>query len=119
MWPEALKEALLACERLSTCWFNRAFGAALYQVAELHRLRGELDKAETVYRRAAESGRALYPGLALLRLAQGRHADASAAIAGSFRKDVTVPRAHAYVECRGGNPDRARHACRRGVLVGR
>ena len=80
VWPEALKEALLACERLSQPPGQPAFGAALYQVAELHRLRGELDKAETVYRRAAESGRAPYPGLALLRLAQGRHADASAAI---------------------------------------
>jgi DNA-binding NarL/FixJ family response regulator len=80
VWPEALNEALLACERLSQPPGQPAFGAALYQVAELHRLRGELDKAETVYRRAAESGRAPYPGLALLRLAQGRHADASAAI---------------------------------------
>lgn len=80
VWPEALNEALLACERLSQPPGQPGFGAALYQVAELHRLRGELDKAETVYRRAAESGRAPYPGLALLRLAQERHVDASAAI---------------------------------------
>ena len=79
-WPEALNEALLACERLSQPPGQPAFGAALYQVAELHRLRGDLDKAESLYRQAAESGTAPYPGLALLRLAQGRHADASAAI---------------------------------------
>lgn len=80
VWPEALNEALLACERLSQPPGQPAFGAALYQVAELHRLRGELAQAESVYRRAAESGKAPYPGLALLRLAQGRQADASAAI---------------------------------------
>ena len=81
VWPEALDEALLACERLSEPPGQPALGAALYQVAELHRLRGEFEKAESAYRQAAESGRAPYPGLALLRLAQGRHADASAAIA--------------------------------------
>jgi len=80
VWPEALNEALLACERLSQPPGQPAFGAALYQVAELHRLRGEIDKAESAYRQAAESGRAPYPGLALLRLAQGRRDDALAAI---------------------------------------
>jgi DNA-binding CsgD family transcriptional regulator len=80
VWPEALHEALLACERLSEPPGQPAFGAALYQVAELHRLRGELEKADTAYRRAAESGRSPYPGLALLRLSQGKRASASAAI---------------------------------------
>ncbi len=80
VWPEALHEALLACERLSGPPGHPAFGAALYQVAELHRLRGELERAEAAYRRAAESGRSSNPGLALLRLAQGRRDDASAAI---------------------------------------
>jgi len=80
VWPDALHEALLACERLSEPPGQPAFGAALYQVAELHRLRGELEQAEAVYRRAAESGRSPYPGLALLRLAQGKRDDASAAI---------------------------------------
>jgi len=80
VWPDALNEALLACERLSEPPGQPAFGAALYQVAELHRLRGELDQAEAAYRRAAESGRSPYPGLALLRLAQGKRDDALAAI---------------------------------------
>ena len=80
VWPDALNEALLACERLSEPPGQPAFGAALYQVGELHRLRGELEKAEAAYRKAAESGRSPYPGLALLRLAQGRRDDASAAI---------------------------------------
>jgi tetratricopeptide (TPR) repeat protein len=80
VWPDALHEALLACERLGEPPGQPAFGAALYQVAELHRLRGELDEAEGAYRRAAESGRSPYPGLALLRLAQGRREDAAASI---------------------------------------
>ena len=46
VWPDALHEALLACERLGEPPGQPAFGAALYQVAELHRLRGELDEAE-------------------------------------------------------------------------
>src|SRR5262249_41668713 len=80
VWPDALHEALLACERLSEPPGRPAFGAALYQLAELHRVRGELEKAEAAYRKAAECGRSPYPGLALLRLAQGRRHDAAAAI---------------------------------------
>ena len=80
VWSDALHEALLACERLSDPPGQPAFGAALYQVAELHRLRGELGKAETAYRKTAEAGRSPYPGLALLRLAQGRCDDAAATI---------------------------------------
>src|SRR5437773_10515227 len=51
VWPDALHEALLACERLGEPPGQPAFGAALYQVAELHRLRGDLDEAEDAYRR--------------------------------------------------------------------
>lgn len=80
VWPDALHEARLACEQLSEPPGQPAFGAALYQVGELHRLRGELEEAETVYRRTAECGRSPYPGLALLRLAQGKRDDAAAAI---------------------------------------
>jgi DNA-binding CsgD family transcriptional regulator len=80
VWPDALNQALLACERLSEPPGQPALAAALYQVAELHRLRGELEQAEAAYRRAAESGRSPYPGLALMRLVQGKREDARAAI---------------------------------------
>ncbi len=55
-----------------------AAGQALYQQAELHRLRGELAAAEAAYREASRFGREPQPGLALLRLRQG-DADAAAA----------------------------------------
>jgi DNA-binding CsgD family transcriptional regulator len=80
VWPDALNEALLACERLSEPPGHPAFGAALYQLAELHRLRGDLENADEAYRKAVDAGRSPYPGLALLRLAQGSREDATAAI---------------------------------------
>jgi ATP/maltotriose-dependent transcriptional regulator MalT len=46
----------------------------------LHRLRGEFDEAEQAYREAAEHGCEPQPGLALLRLAQGREDAAAAGI---------------------------------------
>ena len=47
-------------------------GHAFYQEGEIHRLRGELAEAEQAYALARERGRDPHPGLALLRLAQGR-----------------------------------------------
>jgi DNA-binding CsgD family transcriptional regulator len=76
-WPEATDEARRACERLSAPP-QPQLGAAFYQRAELHRLRGEFTMAEDAYRQASQRGRIPEPGLALLRLAQGR-ADAAAA----------------------------------------
>jgi class 3 adenylate cyclase/DNA-binding CsgD family transcriptional regulator/HPt (histidine-containing phosphotransfer) domain-containing protein len=76
-WPDALDAAQRACNMLSG-WDS--FGAALYQLGELHRLRGEFDEAEEAYRRASQAGRQPEPGMALLRLAQGRVDAAAAAI---------------------------------------
>jgi ATP/maltotriose-dependent transcriptional regulator MalT len=52
---------------------------ATYQRGELHRVRGELDAAEQAYLTAATLGFDPNPGLALLRLAQGRLDEAEAA----------------------------------------
>ena len=55
-WPDALAEAEQACRRLADPP-HPALGLALYQQAELHRLRGELDAAErSTARRAARAG---------------------------------------------------------------
>jgi len=79
-WPEALAAARLAAERFALEANPPAAGAACYQVAELHRLAGELAPAEEQYRQANRWGRAPQPGLALLRLAQGRVETAHTAI---------------------------------------
>jgi DNA-binding NarL/FixJ family response regulator len=71
-WPQALTEAERARELLATLPGNPLQGAALYEKGEVHRLRGELDLAQECYREAGEWGHELQPGLALLRLAQGR-----------------------------------------------
>ena len=49
-------------------------GRRAYQRGEIHRLRGELSQAEEAYRQASQRGREPQPGLALLRMAQGRAA---------------------------------------------
>jgi DNA-binding CsgD family transcriptional regulator len=71
-WPEATAEAHHACEVFLAGTVHPAAGAAFYQYAELHRLRGEVAKAEEAYRSAGQYGRDPQPGLALLRLAQGQ-----------------------------------------------
>jgi DNA-binding CsgD family transcriptional regulator len=80
VWADALREALQACERLSEPSIQPAVGAAFYLVAELYRLTGDFTKAEDAYRRASDAGRTPQPGLALLRLAQGRVDAAKTAI---------------------------------------
>jgi DNA-binding NarL/FixJ family response regulator len=79
-WPDAMEEARRACERLAAPPGRPAAGMAFYQLAELHRLRGEFARAEEAYRRASQFGREPQPGLAQLRLAQGQVDAAAAAI---------------------------------------
>jgi DNA-binding CsgD family transcriptional regulator len=79
-WREAMEEAERASERFLRGPDHPAAGAAFYQQAELHRLRGEFAKAEEAYRQASRWGRMPQPGLALLRLAQGQVDAAQAAI---------------------------------------
>jgi DNA-binding CsgD family transcriptional regulator len=71
-WPEATEEIRRAEEWLLRPPPAPAVGEAYYVEAELHRLRGELGAAETAYREAARWGRRQDPGLAMVRLAQGR-----------------------------------------------
>lgn len=79
-WTDAMAEARRACERLSSPPGQPAIGMALYQQAEMCRLRGEFGRAEKAYRGAGQHGHPVQPGLALLRLAQGRVDTASVAI---------------------------------------
>jgi DNA-binding CsgD family transcriptional regulator len=61
-----------------------AVADAYYEVGEVRRLRGDLAGAEAAYAHAHEHGRDPQPGLALLRLAQGNVASATAAIAAAL-----------------------------------
>lgn len=79
-WQDAAAEAGRASERMAEPEAGSSLGEAIYQAAELHRLRGEFGEAETAYRRASRLGRRPEPGMALLRLAQGRTQAAAAAI---------------------------------------
>jgi ATP/maltotriose-dependent transcriptional regulator MalT len=79
-WTEAAQEAERAGERFAHAADDYATGAACYQQAELYRLRGDFPAAENAYRQASRWGHQPQPGLALLRLAQGRTSAAEAAI---------------------------------------
>jgi DNA-binding CsgD family transcriptional regulator/tetratricopeptide (TPR) repeat protein len=71
-WTDAMEAARQACDQLSGPVRWDTLGSAYYQLGELHRLRGEFAEAEETYRKASESGHQPEPGMALLRLAQGR-----------------------------------------------
>ena len=79
-WPEALVEARHACDRLAAPVNPAALAGACAIEGDLLRLVGDFDGAEAAYQRASEYGRDPQPGLALLRLAQGRHTAADAMI---------------------------------------
>ena len=78
-WADAESEARQACTELLDTM--PAFAAeAFYQVGEVRRRQGDMAEAEATFRRAGELGREPQPGLALVRLAQGRLGPASAAV---------------------------------------
>ena len=80
-WRDALAEARRAVQRFAETTANqRSAGYGHYRQAEVHRLQGELEEAEQAYREASRRGCEPQPGLALLRLAQGRGSAAVATI---------------------------------------
>lgn len=80
-WTKAEQQALMACEELKD--FQRDITAiGYYEAGEVRRRRGDFAAAEEAYRQANEWGRDPQPGLALLRLAQGK---VNSAVAGVER----------------------------------
>ncbi|HUP24636.1 MAG TPA: adenylate/guanylate cyclase domain-containing protein [Thermoanaerobaculia bacterium] len=71
-WAEAEEEATSACNDFSDYNTVHGFGTAAYELGELHFRRGNLAAAEDAFRRALEAGVEPQPGLALLRLAEGK-----------------------------------------------
>jgi ATP/maltotriose-dependent transcriptional regulator MalT len=115
-WRDALEEARRACVASQGSELPPP-GTAYYQQAEIHRLRGEFAEAEDRYRQASRHGCEPVPGLALLRLAQGRTETAAATInrALGATKDRLL-RAKLLPACveimlASGDLQLARHAC--------
>jgi ATP/maltotriose-dependent transcriptional regulator MalT len=115
-WSEAFEEARLAAERLMKAK-NPAAGLALYRLGELLRLRGEFAAAEEAYRDASRNGWEPQPGLAQLRLAQGKRDAALAAIRRAcaevtepFKRAALLP-ARVEIALAADELDEARTAC--------
>ena len=79
-WPEAETEARAAARRLAEGPAKHHAGPAFYQQGEVHRLQGRFEAADESYRAASALGFDPQPGLALMRLQQGRLQAAGAAI---------------------------------------
>jgi DNA-binding NarL/FixJ family response regulator len=118
IWVDAMAEADRACKPIALGGADRGPpAAAFYQKAEMHRLRGEVEAAEDGYRTASRLGREPQPGLALLRLHQGRADAASAAIrrvvgavADPLERARLLP-AHVEIMLATGDIEEARRAC--------
>ncbi|HEY6051623.1 MAG TPA: response regulator transcription factor [Thermoanaerobaculia bacterium] len=115
-WPDAIDEARRASERLLASADQKQAAPAFYQQAEIHRLRGEIEEAEQAYGAASRWGWEPQPGLALLRLAQGRVEAAAAAMRRAvaaatdrMRRTRLLP-AHVEVMIAAGDLDEARRA---------
>jgi DNA-binding NarL/FixJ family response regulator len=93
-WPDAVVEAERAEEWLSQPPAHPITGLACYQQGEVHRLRGDGEKAEEAYRHASKWGHPVQPGLALLRLAHGQ-VDAAASSLRAVLDEVGEPGARA------------------------
>jgi class 3 adenylate cyclase len=114
-WPAAEEQAVQACEELQgyDAWTT---SAGFYEIGEIRRRRGDFAASEEAYAKAKEWGRDPQPGLALLRLAQGKIEAAATAIRRSVASTQDpigrIRRLPALVtiELRGGNLKAARDA---------
>jgi ATP/maltotriose-dependent transcriptional regulator MalT len=91
-WPDALAEAQRAASRLVQGFNRNAAAQAFYRQGEVHRLSGEHAAAEEAYRSSSRYGWEPQPGLALLRLAQGRPDAGAAAIRRTLSETTTWTR---------------------------
>jgi class 3 adenylate cyclase len=114
-WPAAEAQAIAACEELHD--FERGITAGgYYEIGEIRRRRGDFAAAEEAYRTSDELGRDPQPGLALLRLAEGKVDAAVASIARTL-EEVQEPlgrlprlEAQVAVALAAGDPSTARRA---------
>lgn len=91
-WAEAFAEAQRAGSGLKGTTEQTALATAAYRRGEILRLRGRFDEAEKAYLSASEIAIDPQPGLALLRLAQGRADEAAAMIGRAIDTAPDMPR---------------------------
>lgn len=89
-WPEAELEARHASTELED-FLSDVAGEAYYELGEIRLLMGDVEGAEGLFRHAHELGRDPVPGLALLRLAQGRVDNARALLDRALSDPSLVP----------------------------
>ena len=89
-WPEAEVEARRASRELEG-FISDAAGEAYYELGEIRLLMGDVDAADALFRQAHELGRDPVPGLALLRLEQGKVESARALIARALSDPLMTP----------------------------
>jgi DNA-binding CsgD family transcriptional regulator len=116
-WVDAIAETRRVTERSSLGDDADIKGGAAYEQAEILRLRGEFDLAEAAYASASQFGREPQPGLALLRLAQGRSdaaASSSRRVLGAtgdpFERTALLP-AHVDIMLAVNDLEEARKSC--------
>jgi len=91
-WVKAEKEARRACDEYRS-WnigLDHA-GDALYEIGEIRLRRGDFGAAEDAFRQTHELGREPQPGLALLRLAEGKVEAAASSIKRALANEALSP----------------------------
>jgi tetratricopeptide (TPR) repeat protein len=89
-WPEAEEEARHASTELKD-FLGDVAGEAYYELGEIRLRMGDLPAAEGLFRQAHELGRDPMPGMALLRLAQGKTDSAQALIERALSDSLLSP----------------------------
>jgi class 3 adenylate cyclase len=87
-WDEAEAEAKFVCDYDLLLDAGGHKGQALQEIGEIRLRRGDFAATEDVFQQAANTGRTPQPGLALLRLAQGRPEDALSSIRNALASEI-------------------------------
>ena len=78
-WDRAEEQAVQACDELHG-YQQLVTASGFYEIGEIRRRRGDFAAAEEAYRKSSELGHSAQPGLALLRLAEGKVEAATSAM---------------------------------------